>query len=120
MERDEIPYEYECDINEDELPYYRAPIFKCTSVGYPETIGFLKYYCSVTQLASSTDGLDDRGAIRKIEKERMKIEKRRADIMNAYATATDLVIRAYILQAKGLCASSGSKDIASYIWYARV
>ncbi|CAA9986207.1 ferlin, putative [Plasmodium knowlesi strain H] len=101
-QRDEMLYEYEVDMNVDDLPYLRATIFRCTDSGIPEAVGYLKYLCNV---------YDDKTI--HLKKEMLKkCEK----LVNDYKITRNLVVRAYIIQARGLNPPSGATDITTYVW----
>ncbi|KAF8819861.1 ferlin family protein [Cardiosporidium cionae] len=101
-QRDEVPYELEMDFSTTDLPYLREPIFRCTATGVPETVGYLKYICNVFEW--------------KDEKEKTKIAKKCEWLMDQYNHTRELIIRAYVLQAKGLVPPSGASNISTYIW----
>ncbi|KAF8820087.1 ferlin family protein [Cardiosporidium cionae] len=101
-QRDEVPYELEIDFSTNDLPYLREPIFRCTATGVPETVGYLKYICSVFE------GKDD--------SEKKKMAKKCEWLMEQYNHTRELIIRAYVLQAKGLVPPSGASNISTYIW----
>ncbi|SBT74771.1 ferlin, putative [Plasmodium malariae] len=102
IQRDEMLYEYEVDMNADDLPYLRATIFRCTDSGIPEAVGYLKYICNVY----------DEKTIH-LKKEMMK---RCDNLVSEYKLTRNLVVRAYIIQARGLNPPSGATDITTYIW----
>ncbi|ANQ05832.1 Uncharacterized protein PCOAH_00001550 [Plasmodium coatneyi] len=102
IQRDEMLYEYEVDMNVDDLPYLRATIFRCTDSGIPEAVGYLKYLCNV---------YDDKTIHLKKEMLR-KCQK----LVNEYKQTRNLVVRAYIIQARGLNPPSGATDITTYVW----
>ncbi|GBE60677.1 C2 domain-containing protein [Babesia ovata] len=106
LQRDEIPYEMECDFALEDLPYMKAPIVQCTAAGVPETVGVLKYICSV-------DANDNKDARREAA---TKMAERRQKLVDLYAKAKELVVRLYVLQAKGLYTSSGHSNIPTYLW----
>ncbi|KAL8429259.1 hypothetical protein Efla_005536 [Eimeria flavescens] len=101
--RDEIPYEMETDFGVNDLPYLRVPIFRPTDCGVPETIGYLKYICRVYQ------GED-------ISAEMEEMNKVCQELVQKYDTTRDLVVRAYVLAARGLVPPSGASDIQTYVW----
>lgn len=105
-ERDELPYEMECDFASEDLPYMKAPIVRCTSAGVPEIVGTLKFICTVHE------GTND--DIKRDSNLRMK--EHRNKLIELYKKSKDLVVRVYALQAKGLFTSSGSADISTYLW----
>ncbi|CRG98468.1 ferlin, putative [Plasmodium relictum] len=102
IQRDEMLYEYEVDMNVDDLPYLRATIFRCTDSGIPEAVGYLKYICNVYDEKTMN-----------LKKEMMK---KCDDLVSEYKLTRNLVVRAYIIQARGLNPSSGATDITTYIW----
>ncbi|PFH33895.1 ferlin family protein [Besnoitia besnoiti] len=102
MMRDEVPYELEADFTVDDLPYLRTPIFRPTDAGVPETVGYLKYVCRVYQ---STD--DGQGA---------EMDQICKSLIETYNSTRDLVVRAYVLAARGLVPPSGASDIQTYVW----
>ncbi|KFH02456.1 ferlin family protein, partial [Toxoplasma gondii VAND] len=102
MTRDEVPYELEADFTVDDLPYLRTPIFRPTDAGVPETVGYLKYVCRVFQ---STD--EDEGA---------EMDAVCKSLIETYNSTRDLVVRAYVLAARGLVPPSGASDIQTYVW----
>ncbi|GAW78974.1 ferlin [Plasmodium gonderi] len=102
IQRDEMLYEYEVDMNVDDLPYLRATIFRCTDSGVPEAVGYLKYICNVY----------DEKTIH-LKKEMLK---KCDNLVNEYKLTRNLVVRAYIIQARGLNPPSGATDITTYVW----
>ncbi|KYN99162.1 ferlin, putative, partial [Plasmodium reichenowi] len=102
IQRDEMLYEYEVDMNTDDLPYLRATIFRCTDSGVPEAVGYLKYICNV---------YDEKTMYLKKE-----MIKKCDDLVREYRLTRNLVVRAYIIQARGLNPPSGATDITTYIW----
>ncbi|KMZ89525.1 ferlin [Plasmodium vivax Brazil I] len=101
-QRDEMLYEYEVDMNVDDLPYLRATIFRCTDSGIPEAVGYLKYLCNV---------YDD--STIHLKKEMLK---KCEQLVSEYKLTRNLVVRAYIIQARGLNPPSGATDITTYVW----
>ncbi|KAL8436007.1 hypothetical protein ACSSS7_002052 [Eimeria intestinalis] len=101
--RDEIPYEMETDFGVNDLPYFRVPIFRPTDCGVPETIGYLKYICRVYQGEDSNDEMEE-------------MNKVCQDLVQKYDTTRDLVVRAYVMAARGLVPPSGASDIQTYVW----
>ncbi|GIX63253.1 C2 domain-containing protein [Babesia caballi] len=110
LQRDEIPYEMECDFAVDDLPYMKAPIVRCTAAGVPETVGVLKFICSV-------ESNEDKRVRREASQ---KMAERRQKLVELYAKAKDLVVRLYVLQARGLYTSSGHSSIPTYLWVRNV
>ncbi|GFE54857.1 C2 domain-containing protein [Babesia ovis] len=106
LHRDELPYEMECDFAPDDLPYMKAPIVQCTAAGVPETVGVLKFICTV-------EANEDPRIRREAAK---KMTERRQKLVELYAKAKELVVRLYVLQAKGLYTSSGHSNIPTYLW----
>ncbi|EUD66600.1 hypothetical protein C922_02921 [Plasmodium inui San Antonio 1] len=102
IQRDEMLYEYEVDMNVDDLPYLRATIFRCTDSGIPEAVGYLKYLCNV---------YDDNTI--HLKKEMLK---KCENLVSEYKMTRNLVVRAYIIQARGLNPPSGATDITTYVW----
>ncbi|CDJ38928.1 C2 domain-containing protein, putative [Eimeria tenella] len=101
--RDEIPYEMETDFGVNDLPYLRVPIFRCTDCGVPETIGYLKYICRVYQGEECGSEMEE-------------MNKLCQDLVQKYETTRELVVRAYVLAARGLVPPSGASDIQTYVW----
>ncbi|UKJ90471.1 hypothetical protein MACJ_001404 [Theileria orientalis] len=126
--RDELPYEMESEFDSEDLPYMKAPIVKFTPSGIPEVIGTLKFilYITETSKKSSTRTNKELAAIR----ERINTQKKLLNEL--YSQAKDLVVRTYVLEAKGLysssIASSSSGDLLSnltgdvmtYVWIRNV
>ncbi|KAK1939766.1 C2 domain containing protein [Babesia divergens] len=106
LQRDEIPYEMECDFAPEDLPYMKAPIVRCTAAGVPETVGVLKFICTV----------DENREKRVRHEATQKMAERRQKLVDLYAKAKELVVRLYVLQAKGLYTSSGYSNIPTYLW----
>ncbi|SCD22399.1 ferlin, putative [Plasmodium ovale] len=102
VQRDEMLYEYEVDMNVEDLPYLRATIFRCTDSGIPEAVGYLKYICNV---------YDEKTMHLKKE-----MIKQCDKLVSEYKLTRNLVVRAYIIQARGLNPPSGATDITTYIW----
>lgn len=101
--REEIPHELEADIGTSLLPYHTVPIIKSTVTGIPETVGYAKYICTVYQAEQSTE-------------EEHKFQAVTDRIKNQYTQTRDLVVRVYILSARGLIPPSGSSDPSVYVW----
>ncbi|OEH79689.1 c2 domain-containing protein [Cyclospora cayetanensis] len=101
--RDEIPYEMETDFGVNDLPYLRVPIFRCTDCGVPETIGYLKYICRVYQGENIGEEMEEMNEVCQ-------------DLVQKYESTRDLVVRAYVLAARGLVPPSGAADIQTYVW----
>ncbi|AFZ79434.1 hypothetical protein BEWA_022820 [Theileria equi strain WA] len=109
-ERDELPYEMECDFASEDLPYMKAPIVRCTSAGVPEIVGTLKFICTVHE------GVND-----DIKRDlNIKMKEHRNKLIELYKKSKELVVRVYALQAKGLFTASGSADISTYLWLRNV
>ncbi|ORM41731.1 Myoferlin [Babesia sp. Xinjiang] len=106
LQRDELPYEMECDFAAEDLPYMKAPIVQCTAAGVPETVGVLKFICTV-------EANEDIRVRREAAK---KMTERRQKLVELYTKAKELVVRLYVLQAKGLYTSSGHSNIMTYLW----
>ncbi|CDU19442.1 hypothetical protein YYC_00882 [Plasmodium yoelii 17X] len=102
LQREEMLYEYEVDMDINDLPYLRATIFRCTDSGIPEAVGYLKYICNV---------YDEKTMHKKKE-----MVKACDNLVREYKLTRNLVVRAYIIQARGLNPPSGATDITTYIW----
>ncbi|KAK2195576.1 bifunctional C2 domain superfamily/C2 domain/Ferlin family [Babesia duncani] len=110
LQREEIPYEMECDFSTEDLPYMKAPIVQCTSAGVPEIVGMLKFMCIIEKHTEHSQR----------QEAALKMAERRDKLVDLYSKAKDLVVRFYALQAKGLCTGSGAANPSTYLWVRNV
>uniref|UniRef100_A0A3B0NB21 C2 domain containing protein, putative n=1 Tax=Theileria annulata TaxID=5874 RepID=A0A3B0NB21_THEAN len=119
--REEISYELEAEMTEEAFQYKKAPILRFNENGIPEVIGILKF---IIQIQESSNNRQQQ--LKQIEIMQREADEKIRRFRSMWDDAKDLVVRAYILEAKGLYTSGLINDSISiknitgedltYIW----
>eukprot|EP00375_Theileria_parva_P002410 XP_765088.1 hypothetical protein [Theileria parva strain Muguga] len=119
--REEISYELEAEMTEEAFKYKKAPILRFNANGIPEVIGILKF---IIQIQESSNNQQQQ--LKQIEKMQREADETIRRFRSMWDDAKDLVVRAYILEAKGLYTNGLINDSLSiknitgedltYIW----